>query len=166
MEPYSLPNLPLPRGFVPFLDSYVRDIMTDQVISVSPDTLLLDAALLQRSNSIRHLPVVDDGRLVGLLSDRDIQRCAPSRLIPIDEDGYNNVFAGTTVSRVMQRHPVTATPGMSLITAIETMQQGRYGCLPVVDNDRIVGVVTRTDLLEAFQRMLEGKGVSRLVDAK
>jgi len=81
--------------------------MCQPPITVDPSTFLLDAALMLRAGAVRHLLVVEDGRLVGLLTDRDIQRCAPSRLVPISEEGYNAVFEGTTVSRVMTREPLT-----------------------------------------------------------
>ena len=147
-------------------DCFVRDVMSDSLITVEPSTLLLDAALALRANSIRHLLVVEDGRLVGLISDRDIQRCAPSRLIPITEDTYNSVFSDTTVRRVMTREPATVSSDTPLIAAMAVMQQGRYGCLPVVDRETLVGILTRSDLVEALQRLLSGKPVCRDVSVQ
>jgi acetoin utilization protein AcuB len=147
-------------------DCFVRDVMSDSLITVEPETLLLDAALALRSNSIRHLPVLEGGRLVGLISDRDIQRCAPSRLIPITEEDYNSVFADTTVRKIMTREPVSVTPDMPLVAAMGIMQQGRYGCLPVMDKEELVGILTRSDLVDALQRLLCGKPVSRSVVAR
>lgn len=142
-------------------DCHVRDVMSHPVITVDSGTLLLDAALTLRASAIRHLPVVDDGRLVGLLSDRDVQRCAPSRLIPISEESYNAVFADTTVDRVMTREPATVSSDTPLLAAIATMQQSRFGCLPVIENDLLVGILTRSDLMDALQRMLSGKSAQR-----
>ena len=139
----------------------VRDIMTPSVITIEPSTLLLDAALMLRASSIRHLPVIEDGQLVGVLSDRDIQRCAPSRLIPITEDGYNAVFAETTVGRVMTREPKTVSSRTPLLEAIAVMQQAKYGCLPVVDDGVLVGILTRGDLINALQRFLTEKRIAK-----
>ena len=140
------------------LDDYlVRHVMSCPPITVDPSTLLLDAALTLRTGAIRHLPVVENGQLVGLLTDRDIQRCAPSRLIPITEDGYNQVFAGTTVSRVMTREPLFVAPNVSLPAAIALMQQSRYGCLPVVECGELVGILTRSDLVDTLHRILSGQ---------
>ncbi len=139
----------------------VRDIMTRPAVTVEPVTLLLDAALTMRASSIRHLPVVEGERLVGLLTDRDVQRCAPSRLIPISEQEYNAVFADTTVSRVMTREPLPIAPDSPLLRAIESMQQTRYGCLPVVEGEQLVGIITRSDLVDALQRVLSGKQLRR-----
>lgn len=133
-------------------------------ITVEPSTFLLDAALTLRASAIRHLPVVSNGKLAGLLTDRDIQRCAPSRLIPIDEEGYNAVFAGTTVNSVMTRDPMTVSPDATLATAIELMQQSRLGCLPVVEDGNLVGILTRSDLVDALQRLLSGGSPNRYID--
>ena len=137
----------------------VRHVMSRPAITVEPSAQLLDAALTLRASAIRHLPVVENGQLVGLLTDRDIQRCAPSRLIPISEDGYNQVFAGTTVSRVMTREPLSVGPDMPLSEAIAMMQQSRYGCLPVVENGALVGMLTRSDLV--LQRLLTRQDLNR-----
>jgi len=139
--------------------------MTSPVVTVKPSTLLLDAALTLRSAAMRHLPVVEDGFLVGLISDRDIQRCAPSRLIPISEEGYNAVFSDTPVSRVMTREPLSIPPDTTLIDAINLMQESRYGCLPVVENNALVGILTRGDLVEILLRLLTGKPIARPSDS-
>jgi acetoin utilization protein AcuB len=139
----------------------VRDVMTAPVVSIEPSTALVDAALLLRGNAIRHLPVVDGGKLVGLLTDRDIQRCAPSRLIPITEDSYNAVFAKTTVDRVMTRDPKTVSSSTPLLGALAAMQEGKYGCLLVVDEEQLTGIVTRSDLVDALQRLLTNKSIAK-----
>jgi acetoin utilization protein AcuB len=149
---------------VSLVEYFVRDVMSHPPITVEPSTFLLDAALMLRAGSIRHLLVVENGRLVGLLTDRDIQRCAPSRLIPISEEGYNAVFEGTTVSRVMTREPQTVSPDMPLLTAVAMMQQSRFGCLPVVENHTVVGVLTRSDLVDVLQRLLSGGSARRYAE--
>ena len=137
--------------------------MSQPPITVEPSTFPLDAALILRASAIRHLLVVEDGRLAGVLTDRDIQRCAPSRLIPISEEEYNAVFDGTTVNRVMTRAPLTVSPDTPLVTAIGMMQQSRFGCLPVVENGALVGMLTRSDLVDALQRLLSGNSLSRYI---
>lgn len=140
-----------------FREYLVRDVMTSPVITVSPSAALLDAALLLRGNNIRHLPVAQDGRLVGLLSDRDIQRCAPSRLLDITEERYNEIFASTTVESIMTRDPETVLSATPLLDALEVMQQSRFGCLPVTENGELVGILTRGDFLVMLQRLLSGR---------
>lgn len=140
---------------------FVRDVMTTPVVSVSSKTSLLDAALLLRGSATRHLPVVEEGRLVGLLTDRDLQRCAPSRLIPITEDAYNEVFAKTLVERVMTRDPQTVSSATPLKEAVSQMQQTKYGCLPVVDDGALVGILTRGDLIDTLENLLNGNAIGK-----
>jgi acetoin utilization protein AcuB len=135
--------------------------MTTEVVTIDSDALLLDAALQLRAGAIRHLLVVEENKLVGVLTDRDIQRCAPSRLIPITEQGYNAVFAETRVNKVMTREPQTVSPSTPLIEAVASMQESRFGCLPVLEDGAIVGILTRGDLMEALHRMLSGKPLSK-----
>lgn len=139
--------------------------MSQPAVTAEPSTLLLDAAVTLRASSMRHLPIVEDGKLVGLLTDRDIQRCAPSRLIPISEEGYNSVFSDTPVSRVMTRDPLSVEADTPLVDAIALMQQSRFGCLPVLDQGQLVGILTRSDLVDLLHRLLLGQGVARTVDA-
>ena len=154
------PSVP-PRPSVAHEEYLIRDIMSAPVVTIAASAALVDATVLLRGNSIRHLPVLDGQKLVGLLTDRDIQRCAPSRLIPISEDSYNAVFADTTVERVMTRNPETVSSTDTLLTALTRMQLAKCGCFPVVDNGSLVGILTRGDLLDAFERLLSGKGPAR-----
>lgn len=151
------------RRTVPQQEYFVRDVMTTPVVSISSKTALLDAALMLRGSATRHLPVVEEGRLVGLLTDRDMQRCAPSRLIPITEDAYNAVFAKTLVERVMTRDPQTVSSATPLKEAVSLMQQTKYGCLPVVDDETLVGILTRGDLIDALEKLLNGDAIGRSV---
>jgi acetoin utilization protein AcuB len=146
---------------VPDREYHIRDVMSAPVVTIELTAALVDAAVLLRGNAIRHLPVLAGGKLVGLLSDRDIQRFTPSRLIPINEETYNSVFAVTAVERVMTRAPQTVSSADPLLAAIALMQQARCGCLPVVDDGALVGIVTRGDLLDALQRLLLGKSGAR-----
>ncbi len=135
----------------------VRDCMTAHPVTVAFSARLLDAALLMRRSGMRHLPVVAGDRLVGVLTDRDLQRCAPSRLIPISEEDYNAVFQNTTVDRVMCREPKSIAVTALLSEAITLFQQARVGCLPVLEGEKLVGILTRWDLIEALSRILAGE---------
>jgi acetoin utilization protein AcuB len=154
------PSAP-PRPTVVYVDYLIRDVMSAPVVTIAASAALVDAAILLRGNSIRHLPVLDGHKLVGLLTDRDIQRCAPSRLIPISEASYNAVFADTTVEWVMTRNPETVSSTDTLIAALTRMRLAKCGCFPVVDEGALVGILTRGDLLDALERLLSGKSPSR-----
>lgn len=132
----------------------VRDFMTSPVDSISCEARLLDAALILRSTGFRHLPIVDGERLVGIITDRDVHRFAPSLLAKITPEEYNAVFENTPLERVMTRNPLTVTPTTPLREAASILQERKLGCLPVVDNGRLVGILTVTDMLGVLLRFL------------
>lgn len=124
----------------------VQDIMTTPVVSVAPDITLQDAYQLMQTKGIRHLPVADDRKLVGVITDRDL-RLATSALAPTP-------FApGAKVSAIMRKFPFTADPADAVEDAARLMREKKIGCLPVTDNDNLVGIVTGLDLLDALIRM-------------
>ncbi len=132
----------------------VRNFMTAPAKSIARDARLLDAALALRSTGFRHLPIVEGERLVGIITDRDINRFAPSLLIKISPEEYNAIFENTPLERVMTRDPLTVTPDTPLREAAAILQEKKLGCLPVVENERLVGIVTVTDMLGVLLRFL------------
>jgi acetoin utilization protein AcuB len=133
----------------------VRQFMTAPVTSLPPTAPLLEAGLLLRAGRIRHIPIIDQGQLVGILSDRDIQRCTPSMLTRVSADEYNAIFENTPVSRVMTREPQHVSPDTPLLTVAELLRAHKVGCLPVVENGQVVGIITKDDMLAALVRLLE-----------
>jgi acetoin utilization protein AcuB len=135
----------------------VREVMTSQVTTLDHEAKLLDAVLLLRSSGFRHLPVVKEGRLVGLLSDRDVQRAAPSMFGEVTPEEYNRIFETTAVARVMAKELATVTPDTPLREAVKIMQEQKYGALPVVEGDnKLVGILTTIDLLALLDSLLSG----------
>ncbi len=124
----------------------VRDIMTKPAVTISADTTLENAYRTMQEKGIRHLPVLDGERLVGVITDRDL-RLATSVLAP------SPFPAGSEVSTVMARNPLTADPADPVEDAARTMRERKIGCLPIVDDGRLVGIITGLDLLDALMRM-------------
>lgn len=87
---------------------------------------------------------------------RDIQRCAPSRLMPTTEESYNDVFSGATVARIMTLD-LSASLDLPLTAAIAMIQQSRFGCLPVVQGRELIGILSRSDLVDLLHRILSGQ---------
>lgn len=134
----------------------VRECMTSPVTSIANSANLLEAALLLRRSGFRHLPVVDDdGCLVGIISDSDVLRAAPSLLSKITEEEYNAIFETTPLERVMSRRPLTVTPATPLREAAAILIGKKLGCLPVVEGGRLVGILTVTDMLRVLYRLLD-----------
>ncbi len=140
----------------------VQDIMTSPAIAISSDISLQDAYQTMQEKGIRHLPVLEGEKLVGVITDRDL-RLATSALVPIPFP------RDAKVSAVMCRSPFTADPADPVEDAARTMREKKIGCLPVTDNNRLVGIVTGLDLLDALMRMTgadkpSGRLEVRLVD--
>ena len=127
----------------------VRDVMTRRLLTIAPDTPRDDARRLMDEHGIRHLPVVAGGRLVGIVSDRDIPAAAPAA-------------PGSTAGAVMTRTPVTVTPDTRIEHAARLMLDRGFGALPVMDGDVLTGIVTYTDLLRAFVRVIETATTERI----
>lgn len=124
----------------------VQDVMQHPVQTIAPDATLSAAYRLMQERAIRHLPVVEEGHLVGIVTDRDL-RLATSALHP------HPFPPDAQIHSVMQRHVITATPLDPVEEAARLMRMRRIGCLPVLDGGELVGIVTVTDLLEALLRM-------------
>ena len=125
---------------------YVRDLMNTPVHTVTPETTLLDAIGLMVRESVRHLPVVEDGAVVGLLSDRNV------RTVMIDgtsADARREYLSTTTVRERASSPVATVDPDTLASDAAKRFVEDRIGCLPVVGEDgALVGIVTQTDLLD------------------
>lgn len=133
----------------------VRDYMTAEPATVQPDARLLEAVLAIRGLSVRHLPVVSEGKLVGLITERDINRFAPS-ILRTSQEEYNAVFEQTPVRTVMTRNVITVAPDSSLAEAVALLHDNKLGCVPVVEDDSLVGILTVTDLLRFANDVLSG----------
>jgi acetoin utilization protein AcuB len=124
----------------------VRDIMSSPAVSVESDTTLHDAYRTMQEKGIRHLPVLEGGRLAGVVTDRDL-RLATSALAPTPFPPESRV------SGVMCREPLTVDASDPVEDAARTMRDRKIGCLPVLDDGRLIGIITGLDLLDALMRM-------------
>lgn len=135
----------------------VRDHMVRSVASLPQTDSLLEAALLLRRTGFRHLPIVDGERLVGIITDRDVSRLAPSMLGKVTAKEYNAIFENTPLEKVMTRDPITVTPETRVLDAVALLHNKKLGCLPVVEDDRLVGIITVTDMLGLLLNLLGGE---------
>ena len=134
----------------------LHEIMTtSSVITLAHDGSLLNAALLMRKTGLRHLPVVKDGAVIGLLSDRDMHRAAPSMFGPLSQKEYNRIFESTSIEEVMTKEPYTAQPDTPVRDVVNVLYERKIGAVPVVaESGALVGIVTRADLLRLLQSLL------------
>jgi acetoin utilization protein AcuB len=133
------------------LGGRVQQVMLRNFISAEPGMSAYEAERMMRSARIRHLPVVSDGELVGVLSYRDLLQFALDHL----ELGLRGVEAlrARPIESLMSRDPVTATSETTLREAAQRMLRHGIGCLPIVDgNSHVVGLLTESDLIRAALR--------------
>jgi acetoin utilization protein AcuB len=128
----------------------VHALMTAHPITVPPTTSVVEARALMTARQIRHLLVTADDRLVGIVTDRDIRLNLPSPATSLSVWEMNHLLAKLTVEQVMTRSVVTIDPIRDVRDAARIMVERKIGALPVVADDRLVGILTETDLLHAF----------------
>ncbi len=124
----------------------VRDSMAREVVVLSPETTAGEALALCRERRIRHFPVVEDGRLVGIVSDRDLRSATPALGDPARAEALGRIL----VHEVMARDVATAHPDDPIEEAANAMRERKIGCLPVVEGEALVGIVTSSDVMEAL----------------
>ncbi len=141
----------------------VADVMRDHVVTAAPGTTLAEAVRLMTVHRVRHLPVMDADRLLGIVSDRDVKRVMASPATSLAAHELNYLLDKLTVEQFMTRAVITITPGLPVEEAARVMLKERISALPVTDAGRVVGIVTETDVLELFVRALgAGEPSSRL----
>lgn len=133
----------------------VRDVMTPNPVTLSPEESLMEALQLMRLRKIRRIPVVSTaGKLVGLLTEGDLKRAEPSTLSDTQEQ-FMAVMEGTQVNRIMIQNLVTTSPDTLLIDAARTLFRNKYGALPVMEGEKLVGMLTDHDLIGALIKVIE-----------
>ncbi|CEP68642.1 ACT domain [Moorella glycerini] len=132
---------------------FVRDHMTPNPITVTRETSVLDALELMKKHKIRRLPVVQDGRLVGLVTERDILRVSPSPASTLSAFEVNYLVAKMTVKDAMIKRPITVPPDMTIEEAALLMREHKIDNLLVMEKEKLVGIITQTDLFEALIKL-------------
>lgn len=130
---------------------YVDRIMARAVVQVAEDTRVPHLAALMRDHHIRHLPVVREGRLVGLVTSHDLERVSPSPITTLSVGEANYLLGKLTAAKVMCTQVITCVPDTLVEEAARLLRQEKIGCLPVVEKSgNLVGILTHEDLLDFF----------------
>src|SRR5215470_17207324 len=122
----------------------VRDLMTPAPLAISPETSVQAAYRLMQEQRLRHLPVCEDGRLVGLLSECDLRLVLPSPATSLAAHEMHYLLERLTVAEIMTRFPVRIGPDHPVTEAPSRMLTPQVQALPVTENRRLVGTLTRT----------------------
>ena len=134
----------------------VRDLMTAKPITVDPETPMLEARQRMVAERIRHLVVVEDARVVGIVTDRDIRLNLPSPATSLSVWELNYLLAKLTVGGVMSTGVLVVDPERPAADAARIMMEHKIGALPVVDQGRLVGIVTESDFVRAMAGPVRG----------
>lgn len=132
----------------------VAEYMSQPAITAPPELSVAAAMKLIHDKRIRRLPVLDhDGRLIGIVSERDLLRASPSTATTLSIWEMTELIAELPIREVMTHDVVTVTPDTLIQDAAGLMVDHRIGGLPVVDGGRVVGVITETDIFRVFRSM-------------
>jgi len=128
----------------------VRDCMTIDPATVGPKDSLQKVIELLRRRDIRAVPVVEDDKLIGIVTDRDIRQVAPAYPLFRDEDEIRRYNENLTVTAAMTAEPMTISSAAPLVQAAKLLETYRISSIPVVDEQKLVGILTVSDLLREF----------------
>jgi acetoin utilization protein AcuB len=124
----------------------VRDLMTRDLMTLEPEASVAEALQLLREREIRHIPILEDGELVGIVSDRDLSEGSPAPDDPSHEETVKNLRVGDFMSRDV----VTAHPQDPTGYAAKEMYERKLDALPVMEDQKLLGIVTSTDVMRAL----------------
>lgn len=133
----------------------VAELMTADVVTLTEDETLAHAQRCMARGRIRHLPVVREEKLVGLITHRDLLAASFSIFAEVEASEQRRVFDTVRVVEAMHRDVVTVSPDLPVAKAARILLENKYGCLPVVDNEqRLRGIVTEADFLRLTVQLL------------
>jgi len=132
----------------------IRDMMTKNPITVESEALVWDAQKIMKENNIRRLPVVDKGKLVGIITKHDLLEASPSPATSLSIFELNYLLSKMKVKDIMKKNYVTITPDTPFEEALRLGQERKIGSFPVVDNGKLVGITTESDIIRFLTRVL------------
>ena len=135
----------------------VKDLMSKKLFTVGPEDMLDKVFFLFNFEAIRHLPVVEKDKVIGILSDRDLKKImGPRKKMVTDKDkGTQFTVHARRVRTIMSRGITTIGPEEQSADAAAIMAKKKIGCLPVVQKGKLVGIITSTDILRAYVKLAQ-----------
>ncbi|HNQ85110.1 MAG TPA: CBS domain-containing protein [Deltaproteobacteria bacterium] len=135
----------------------VKDLMTTNVVTIRTVDTLREAIRMMSAGRFRRIPVVREGTLVGIVTDRDIRQALNSPVVIRERSADEYLLDSVTVGSSMTNNPLTTSPEDDILKAAEIMERNKIGGLPVVDGGRLVGIITISDLMNYLIRHLRGE---------
>ena len=138
---------------------FVKDIMTMNVVTIPSNTSISDTKRIMEAHRIRRLPIVDRGKLVGMVTEHRLEAYTPSKATSLSvwEIGY--LLGNTPVKDIMEKNVITVTPDMTVEEVLALAQEKKIGALPVLEDGRVVGIVTTNDFFYKIANPVLGIGM-------
>lgn len=133
--------------------NFVKDWMTSEPVTIASDVTLPEAHKLMKDSNVRRLPVVDDGKLVGIVARGDVLEAGPSDAISLSIYELNYLIAKLTVREIMTKDVITVNEDTKLHDVAEIMLEKKIGGLPVMKGDKVVGIITESDVFRAVMEI-------------
>ena len=144
----------------------IRDLMSTNVVTVSEDTSIHDAKKIMDAHKIRRLPVMKKDKLVGLVTKHMLLEASPSPATSLSIHELHYLLAKMTVKEIMVKNPYTISPDMPAEEALQLGQEMGYGAFPVMEDGRLVGMVTESDIVRLMTRVLGVREKGKRIDIK
>ncbi|MBW2004059.1 MAG: CBS domain-containing protein [Deltaproteobacteria bacterium] len=144
----------------------IRNIMSTNVVSVDEKTLIDDARKIMEAHKIRRLPVMKKDKLVGLVTKHMLLEASPSPATSLSIHELHYLLTKMTVKEIMVKNPFAISPDMPAEEALQVGQEKGYGGFPVVENNRLVGVVTESDIVRIITRVLGVREKGKRIDIR
>jgi CBS domain-containing protein len=135
----------------------VRDIMQQKVVTISAGDTLSTVEDIMTLGGVRHMPVVRGGALVGVVSERDLLRASLSNLTAFGMEERRAFLQVVEITRVMSSPPIVISPNVTVPQAARLLVDHKIGCLPVLEDGKLVGLVTESDVLGYLAGLLTGR---------
>jgi len=132
----------------------IKDVMTENPIQVDVDTLVIDAQKIMKEKNIRRLCVTEKGKLVGIVTNHDLLKTSPSPATSLSIWEINYLWSKMKVKDVMTKNPITVSPETTFEEALLLGQEKKIGSFPVVDNGKLVGITTESDIVRLVTTVL------------
>ena len=131
-----------------------KDYMTRNVVTVNPQDYLVDVRKSMQDQGVRHIPVIDGGKLVGIVSLNTIRDAAPSKATDLSIHEVHYLLSKMKISEVMKRDVITCGPEDHVEDIAKIMQTKRIGAVPVVEKGQLLGILTNDDMFRILMKML------------
>ena len=135
----------------------VKEWMTKDPITLDEEDIVKQAVMVVLRKQVRHLPVLAKGRLVGIVSDRDLKRALPSVAAGASPEEYQRFMNNTRIADIMVKDPLFCSPDTDVIDVLRLFFVEKIGALPVIDGGEVVGIVSQTDIMRAYLKDLESR---------